>query len=98
MTPTDAQKAAYDNAVSNGATGGSDNPVLDANREKIDVSGAFADVSETFAASCIPDLTFTVRGVSRTIPMTNVCYWLGIIGNVGVMVSLVGALYLIGRG
>lgn len=98
MTPTDEQKAAYDAAVAAGSSGGSDNPVADANREKHDLSTAFSGITESFGSQCVPDLNFTVMNKSVNISTEKWCYWLGIIGNVGVMVSIFAAISLIAKG
>lgn len=49
--------------------------------EQKNVSGLL-DTTEHFAASCPPDLSFSINGHSVVVPMTTACNWLGWIGNI----------------
>lgn len=62
----------------------------------IDMSGVI-NQTEMFGASCLPDLSFSVAGNAFSIPLGVTCTYLGYIGNLFVMVSLVSAVMIIGR-
>ncbi|WP_018607153.1 hypothetical protein [Uliginosibacterium gangwonense] len=98
MTPDDASKKAYDEAVKNGLNGRSDNPVLAANVDTVDI-GAMLQGSEReeFSASCLADLSFSVNGHSIVVPMGEACKWMSYFGTVSVMISFVIGLIIIGK-
>ncbi|GAB2879457.1 hypothetical protein GCM10027046_04270 [Uliginosibacterium flavum] len=97
LEPTEEQKNAYDQAVIDGVSGGQNNPTAEQNREQIDVGSAFSGVSELFPSSCIEDINFSVVGQSVSISMQPACYWLSVLGYVGVMASIVCAALIVGK-
>jgi len=66
------------------------------NPEQIDV-GTF-NQSNPFGTSCPNDVTAQMGAFTLTIPLASMCGWLQIIGNMLVMVSLLGATLFIFRG
>jgi len=99
MTPDDAAKKLYKQAVDNGLDGGDDNPVRAKNVDTVDIGAFFKNYSprEEFSVSCLADISFTVMGRTVLVPMTETCKWMTYFGTVSVMISFVIAMIIIGK-
>jgi hypothetical protein len=65
----------------------------------ISVPVGTVDQTELFTGSCPSSLAFTAMGQAVTIPLTDsFCYGAAILGNIGVICSLVAAALIIGKG
>lgn len=91
-----AEKLIYDGVVGGTDIGQTGNPSKVSNRTEIGLPAI--DQSAHLQQSCIQDIHFTMSGGQVTIPVSRVCPWFAILGNIAVAFALVSAFLIIGRG
>lgn len=62
------------------------------------LQGRISTVDALGGGQCIRDLNITVMGQGVTLPMSEICPTLGIIGNIMVAVAFLAAIRIVGRG
>jgi hypothetical protein len=66
--------------------------------DTVNLSAASFDTSDALGGgSCITDKTFTIKGTTFTLKLSNVCPYLGQIGNLLVAIALLAALTIVFR-
>lgn len=96
---TEPTGAAYElgKTLANGGADPAGDPFSAANTQTIDVAGIVANAGNhrTLTAQCVPAPTFTVAGVSYTMPVAQFCSFAEIVGYLMVAVSAVIAIRMI---
>jgi hypothetical protein len=54
--------------------------------------------AEPFAAACIPDVTFSLLGMTKSIPLSDFCWLYTLCGNVLVSMASIIAFGIVARG
>lgn len=92
LTKTSTESALYDSKKSLTGNQTGDNP----NNETVSLtSGSFDTSSALGSGSCIADKVVTVWGKSVSLPFSQVCSWLAVMGNILVSVSLLAAARIV---
>lgn len=84
----------YDEAKGKTGDQTKDNPL----NASINIAGRIDSSDALGGGSCIGDLNITVWGTAVTLPLTNLCPFLAMLGNLLVAVSMLVALRIITRG
>lgn len=71
-------------------------PNAAANVQHVNLSTSL-DQTELFAASCPPDISFSISGHPVFISLSTACTWLGWIGNLMVMGALAAGMVIVGK-